>query len=192
MNESVKEPETITESPILTKVKENEYDSDSDDSYLKMPSLVRRVSSSSSSKNNDSEEDAISDGEDNDFFTNQNDKIIEEEDSTSTKTQTTAQLGNNPKVLRAMKNLESSFNPDAQKILEANDNAQGNSVNTSSDSSAHESVIGRDESGIGRDETEISPNNELPNLIADIAKIATTKSTDLVPKYVEPKTYIEA
>ena len=192
MNESVKEPETITESPILTKVKENEYDSDSDDSYLGMPPLVRRVSSSSSSENSDSEEDVISDEEDNDFFTNQNDEIIEEEDSTSTKTQTTAQLGNNPKVLRAMKNLESSFNPDAQKILEANDNAQDNSVNTSSDSSAHESVIGRDESGTGRDETEISPNNELPNLIADIAKIATTKSTDLVPKYVEPKTFIEA
>ena len=192
MNESVKEPETIIESPILTKVKENEYDSDSDDSYLGMPPLVRRVSSSSSSENSDSEEDVISDEEDNDFFTNQNDEIIEEEDSTSTKTQTTAQLGNNPKVLRAMKNLESSFNPDAQKILEANDNAQDNSVNTSSDSSAHESVIGRDESGTGRDETEISSNNELPNLIADIAKIATTKSTDLVPKYVEPKTFIEA
>ena len=129
----------------------------------------------------------MSDEEDND-----ENEVIEEEDSETITTQATAQISSNKKVVRAMRNLESSFNPDAQKILEANQNNQEDSEDTSSDTNAEELETGRDDSVAGRDEAETDPNNELPNLIIDLANIATTNSADLVPKYVEPKTFNEA
>ena len=188
--------EQESEPTLLEEVKNSGYDSD--ESYTGMPPLTRQVSSSSSSDDSDSDDENIPDASDsdNEIMSDEEDndenEVIEEEDSETITTQATAQISSNKKVVRAMRNLESSFNPDAQKILEANQNNQEDSEDTSSDTNAEELETGRDDSVAGRDEAETDPNNELPNLIIDLANIATTNSADLVPKYVEPKTFNEA
>ena len=144
-----------------------------------MPDLVRWVSSLSDSDNNDLDED-----QDNFLESSQFEDEIEEEQSVLT--QTASQLSNNPKVVRVMRQLESSYNPNSQKTLDAQQDIKEGSEDTSEET-AQMSDIGQ-ESEIGRNKLEVGQNNEPPNLITDVANIATTNS-QIVPKYEEPKHY---
>ena len=102
-----------------------------------------------------SNDESINNEEDNDGFDlqNQDDNQLQED--------SLPQNIDNPKVIRAMKNLQASYNQDAQNILDKQ-SEHTRDPNQSSD----DSEIGRDES------QQKAEHTELPNLITDIADIA--------------------
>ena len=98
-----------------------------------------------------SDKESIDNEEDNEDFDlqNQDDNQLQED--------SLPQNIDNPKVIRAMKNLQPSYNQDAQNILDKQ-SEHTRYPNQSSD----DSEIGRDES------QQNAENTEIPNLITDI------------------------
>jgi len=93
------------------------------------------------------------------------------------------QIIDNPLVIRAMKNLQASYDLDAQDILDK----QGENTKDLNQTS-HDSEIGRDESQQNAEHTEI------PNLITDIADIAMPANESETNQEIiaEPKNFNKA
>ena len=109
----IKETEKVKEVTAIPKLalQSKEYDEDSDDEYADMPVLINRNYVSDSDNSDNELED-----EEEEHFMNYNEDVMDEEDIISEE-QNPPDF--NPKVARAMRNLQSSFNPEATRVLAA-------------------------------------------------------------------------
>ena len=127
--------------------KQDESDSDEEEMTNFTKSNLISDDEDSVTSNNES----INNEEDNDEFDLQN------QDDNQLQKYSLPQNIDNTKVIRAMRNLQASYNQDAQNILDKQ-REHTRDLNQSSD----DSEIGRDESQQNAEHTE------LPNLITDI------------------------
>ena len=165
----------VKQAKLQTITMEKQDESDSDEEILTDFTKSNLISDDEDSVTSNNE--SINNEEDNDDFDLQNqDDNQQQEDSLP-------QNVDNPKVIRAMKNLQASYNPDAQKILDKQ-SEHTKDPNQSSD----DSEIGRDESQQNAEHTE------LPNLITDIADIAMPANESEMNQetIIEPKNFNEA
>ena len=109
----IKETEKVKEVTAIPKLalQSKEYDEDSDDEYADMPVLINRNYVSDSDNSDNELED-----EEEEHFMNYKEDVMDEED-VILEEQNPPDF--NPKVARAMRNLQSSFNPEATRVLAA-------------------------------------------------------------------------
>ena len=165
----------VKQAKLQTITMEKQDESDSDEEILTNFTKSNLISDDEDSVTSNNE--SINNEEDNDDFDLQNqDDNQQQEDSLP-------QNIDNPKVIRAMKNLQASYNPDAQKILD-----KQSEHTRDPNQSFHDSEIGRDESQQNAEHTE------LPNLITDIADIAMPANESEMNQeiIIEPKNFNEA
>ena len=154
---------------------ENQDESDSDEEELTNFTKSNLISDDENSVTSNNK--SINNEENNDDFNLQN------QDNNQLQEDSLPQNIDNPKVIRAMKNLQASYNQDAQNILDKQ-SEHTRDPNQSSD----DSEIGRDESQQNAEHTE------LPNLITDIADIAMPANESEINQeiIIEPKNFNKA
>ena len=175
---------------------------DSDDDTTVVPDLIRRtISFSSSDDSSISSEGNLNDHNDPDLDHPslfdldevENDERNSDEDTVKDPTV----LAQNPKVLRAMKKLQSDSNPHAQAIIDAGAKAPAMSAaataNVPDDVST--AIVDASDTGTGRAGTaDVSMASicEIAKLLCEIADVADATESSEYTKYVEPKTFDEA
>ena len=148
----------------------------SDDEFAAYPKLCRQSecdsdeSSSDESEVEDENEDLFQDNLEYEDFMDEDDL----EDITA--------AANNPRVICAMKKLETSYNPTATRILETPRSKSPELEEVSTTAEA------------GREEYGVSNISDVSHCLIDIANVMTNENSndDSNPNFIEPKTFDEA
>ena len=123
--------------------------------------------------------------------TNQENDEQEEEETSIT----TAQAASNPRVIRAMRELESSFNPEAQRIIDAQTDAVTFAEDKEMSNTDNISTGLFEDSEVGRDSSVPGNSDEQLHYLADIREIADTAvdaNNNNPPEYIEPTSFWDA